>query len=90
MERLPTIMFFSTFGSQIRKQDFFIMNKKLCKSNDKMIAGVCAGIAEFLGWDITVVRAAYAFLSVFTAGFPGLLLYIILCIVMPPAYSKQE
>ena len=59
------------------------MNKKLTKSTNKMIGGVCAGIAEYLGWDITVMRAIYAFLSVFSAGFPGLLLYIILCIVMP-------
>lgn len=59
------------------------MNRKLTKSNNKMLAGVCAGIAEYLGWDITVVRVAYAALSVFTAGFPGVLLYIILCIVMP-------
>ncbi len=48
-----------------------------------MIAGVCAGIAEYVGWDITLVRVVYAILSVFSAGFPGLLLYIILWIVMP-------
>lgn len=59
------------------------MNKKLTKSNNKMIAGVCAGIAEYLGWDVTIVRAVYAVLSVFSVGFPGLLLYIILAIVMP-------
>ena len=59
------------------------MNKKLTKSNNKMIAGVCAGIAEYLAWDITVVRVIYAILSVFSVGFPGLLLYIILAIVMP-------
>jgi len=50
-----------------------------------MIAGVCAGIAEYVGWDITMVRVIYAVLSVFSAGFPGLLLYIILWIVMPKA-----
>lgn len=59
------------------------MDKKLTKSNNKMIAGVCAGIAEYLGWDVTIVRAVYAVLSVFSVGFPGLLLYIILAIVMP-------
>lgn len=50
-----------------------------------MIAGVCAGIAEYLGIDPTVIRVCYAALSVFSAGFPGLLLYIILCIIMPNA-----
>lgn len=57
--------------------------KKLMKSNNKMLAGVCAGIAEYLGCDITLVRAIYAVLSIFSAGFPGLILYIVLCIIMP-------
>lgn len=59
------------------------MQRKLTRSNNQMIAGVCAGIAEYLGWDTTLVRVLYAVLSVFSAGFPGLLLYIILWIVMP-------
>lgn len=59
------------------------MEKKLVKSNNKMLAGVCAGVAEYLGWDITVTRVIYAVLSVFTVGFPGLLLYLILAIIMP-------
>lgn len=59
------------------------MDKKLTKSKNKMIAGVCAGLAEYFGWDVTIVRAVYAVLSVFSVGFPGLLLYIILAIVMP-------
>lgn len=59
------------------------MDKKLTKSNNKMVAGVCAGIAEYLGWDPTLVRIVYLLLALFSAGFPGLLLYLILCIVMP-------
>lgn len=59
------------------------MDKKLTKSNNKMIAGVCAGIAEYLCWDVTMVRVLYLLLSLFSVGFPGLLLYIILAIVMP-------
>ncbi len=59
------------------------MQRKLTRSNNQMVAGVCAGIAEYVGWDITLVRVLYAVLSVFSAGFPGLLLYIILWIVMP-------
>ncbi len=48
-----------------------------------MLAGVCAGIAEYLGWDVTMVRVLYLLLSLFSVGFPGLLFYIILAIVMP-------
>ncbi|MBR3408305.1 MAG: PspC domain-containing protein [Paludibacteraceae bacterium] len=57
--------------------------KKLYRSENKMLGGVCAGIAEYFGVDPTVVRVAYAVLSVFSTGFPGLLLYIILLIIMP-------
>lgn len=63
------------------------MNKKLTKSNNKMLAGVCAGIAEYFDLDPTLVRVGYAALSIFSAGFPGLLLYVIMAIVMP--YKDQ-
>ncbi len=59
------------------------MQKKLRRSRNKMIAGVCAGIAEYFNLDPTLVRVGYVLLSIFTAGFPGLLLYVILMIVMP-------
>jgi len=49
-----------------------------------MIAGVCGGIAEWLGWDPTIVRIGYVLLSVLSAAFPGILVYIILWIVIPP------
>ncbi len=58
-------------------------SKKLTRSNNKMVAGVCAGIAEYFEIDPTLVRVCYAALSIFSAGFPGLLLYIILMIIMP-------
>ena len=57
----------------------------LKRSRNKMIAGVCAGIAEWLGWDVTVVRVAYVLISIFSAAFPGILVYIILWAIMPPA-----
>jgi phage shock protein PspC (stress-responsive transcriptional regulator) len=52
-----------------------------------MIAGVCSGIAEWIGWDVTVVRIGYVLLSVLSAAFPGILVYIILWFVMPPPDS---
>ena len=48
-----------------------------------MIAGVCGGLAQWLGWDPTAVRILYVLVSIFSAAFPGLLVYIILAIVMP-------
>ena len=59
------------------------MDKNLKRSRNQMVAGVCAGFADYIGWDVTLVRALYALLTIFSAGFPGLLLYIILWIVMP-------
>jgi phage shock protein C len=49
----------------------------------KIIAGVCGGLADWLGWDPTMVRIAYVLISVFSAVFPGTVAYIILWIVMP-------
>ncbi len=57
--------------------------KKLMKGHEKLLAGVCSGIAEYFDIDVTLVRAIYAVASVFVAGFPGVILYIILAIVMP-------
>ncbi|NLA04861.1 MAG: PspC domain-containing protein [Firmicutes bacterium] len=58
--------------------------KRLYRSrSDTMIAGVCGGLAEYLGIDSTVVRLLYMLLSVFSAGFPGVLVYIIAAIIMP-------
>jgi len=53
-------------------------------SKDKMIAGVCGGIAERLDWDPTLVRLAYVLVSILSAAFPGILVYLILWLVMPP------
>lgn len=49
----------------------------------RMIAGVCGGLAEWLDWDVTLVRILYVLVSIFSAGFPGILAYIILWVVMP-------
>ena len=54
--------------------------KKLYKSNNRMICGVCAGIAEYLGIDPTVVRLIWAALGLTGT---GIMLYIIAALVMP-------
>ena len=58
---------------------------RLRKSRDRIIAGVCGGIAEWLGWDPTVVRIVYVLVSILSVAFPGILVYLILWFVMPPA-----
>ena len=62
------------------------MAKRLFRVQEKIIGGVCAGIAEYLGFDPTLVRAGYLILSIFSAVFPGILVYIILWIIMPERY----
>lgn len=59
------------------------VTKTLRRSRHRMIGGVCAGIAEWLGWDVTLVRVLYVVVSVFSLAFPGTLVYIVLWIVMP-------
>lgn len=57
--------------------------RRLRKSKNRMIAGVCGGIAAWLDWDPTLVRVLYVLISIFSAAFPGILVYVILWIVMP-------
>jgi len=57
--------------------------KKLMRSANKIVAGVCGGLAEYFNLDPTLVRVIYAALTLFTAGFPGVLLYIIMMLLMP-------
>ena len=58
------------------------MTKKLYKGNDRVLGGVCSGLAEYFDFDVTAVRAAYTLLTFFTA-FCGIPCYIILWIIMP-------
>lgn len=64
--------------------------KKLTRSTDKVIAGVCGGIAEYFEIDPTLVRVAYAALTIFTTGFPGVLLYIIMLLLMPKGCDYEQ
>jgi phage shock protein C len=58
---------------------------RLRRSRDRLIAGVCGGIAEWLGWDPTLVRVLYVLGSLASAAFPGVLVYLVLWFVMPKA-----
>lgn len=57
------------------------MEKKFTKGSDKKIAGVCSGIAEYFGWDVTLVRIGTVIVSCLYGA--GVLAYIIGAIVMP-------
>ena len=51
----------------------------------RMIAGVCGGLAEWLGWSPTWVRILFVLISILSVAFPGIIVYVILWIVMPKA-----
>lgn len=48
-----------------------------------MVSGVCGGIAQYFGWDPTLVRVVYVVASVVSVGFPGIVVYVVLRVVMP-------
>jgi len=64
--------------------------KKLYRSENRMIAGVCAGIAEYFNIDPTIVRIIFVLLLL-PGGLPGFLPYVLLWIVIPnkPTVEKQ-
>lgn len=59
------------------------MDKKLTRSQNRVIAGVCGGLAEYFDLDPTLVRLGFSLLTIFSAAFPGLLVYIICVLVIP-------
>jgi phage shock protein C len=59
--------------------------RRLTRSRNKMIAGVCAGIAEYFGWEVTLFRVVFVVVSILSVAFPGILVYLVLWVVMPRA-----
>lgn len=59
-------------------------DRKLTRSHDRIIGGVCGGLAEFFGWPPNRFRLVYVMVSILSAGFPGTLVYLILWVAMPP------
>ncbi|MBP3756805.1 MAG: PspC domain-containing protein [Prevotella sp.] len=60
-------------------------NRRLTRSANRTLAGVCGGIAEYLDVDPTAVRVAYVLLTLFTC-FSGVIVYIILWLLIPEKY----
>jgi phage shock protein PspC (stress-responsive transcriptional regulator) len=51
--------------------------------HDRMIAGVIGGIAQRYGWNSTLLRVIYVLVSIASAAFPGILVYLIAWLLMP-------
>ena len=58
-------------------------NKLHRSTTNRIIAGVCGGFAEWLGWNPTTFRVLFVVVSILSAAFPGILVYLILWLVMP-------
>ena len=72
------------FRRQTGSQPVYDGGMSLHLSNrNRIIAGVCGGIAEWLGWSPTWVRVLYVVVSILSAAFPGILAYIVLWLVIP-------
>jgi len=56
----------------------------------RMLAGVCGGLAEWLGWSPGLVRILFVLVSVLSVAFPGILVYLILWIVMPQREEPED
>ncbi|MCP3980307.1 MAG: PspC domain-containing protein [bacterium] len=54
-------------------------------NENRILAGVCGGLAEWLDWSPTWVRLLYVLVSVISVAFPGIIVYLILWIVVPRA-----
>lgn len=55
----------------------------LRSTENRMLAGICGGFAEWLGWDPTLVRITFVLVSALSAAFPGILVYLVAWVVMP-------
>lgn len=51
-------------------------------SSNKMLFGVCGGIAEYWGWDATIVRIIFVIATLFGMGSP-IIIYLVLAVIMP-------
>ena len=59
--------------------------RRLTRSDNKMLAGVCAGVAEYAGMDTSLVRILVVLITFFSGIITGLLIYLVAALVMPPA-----
>ena len=65
-----------------------MQHKTLTRSSNSMLFGVCAGLAEFIGWGAGKVRIIWALLTIFSCG--GLVIAYIVCALIFPKPNKGE
>ncbi len=69
------------------------MSRKIYRSRtDRKLSGVCAGLAEYINADVTIIRLIWAIITFFTGIFVGFVIYIICAIIIPeePEYYDAE
>lgn len=67
------------------------MQKKLYRSKSRrMISGVCGGLEDYLGIDVTIIRLVWVIFSVMSGFFPGLITYIIATVIIPEDPAENE
>jgi phage shock protein C len=65
-------------------------SKVLVRSREgRMVAGICAGLARYFGWDVTTVRVIVAVLCVITGG-TGVLAYLAMWVLIPEEGEKSS
>lgn len=72
-------------ASAIRSRKEVSMKRLKRSRKNRMIAGVCGGIAEYFDVDPSIVRIVYVLVSILSIAFPGILVYIIMWIIIPEA-----
>ena len=58
--------------------------------SNRMLAGVVAGLANYMGMDVSLARVLYVLISIFSAAFPGILVYLILWVVVPQEDEREQ
>ncbi len=66
------------------------LNKLRRSRRHKMIAGVCGGLAEYLGFSPNGVRVVYVLISILSVAFPGILVYVLLWLLLPRAQEPER
>lgn len=63
--------------------------KRLCKSNDRVICGVCGGVAKYFNIDPTIIRLIMVIITIFGIG-TGIILYILAALIMPSSTDYSD
>jgi phage shock protein PspC (stress-responsive transcriptional regulator) len=56
----------------------------------RILGGVCGGIAEWLGWNPTLVRVLFVLVSLLSAAFPGIIVYLVMWFLMPEREEAER